>query len=211
MIAAKQDAFEESIRLKNQFRNLDEDEIEFLDSILESTRAKEAAVQRETAEQLGLFRQQQEEADRSLIMEATENDSLNVAGKSGSPSTEEPTWAVNLRKRKRIKEKDMMAGIKLRKSSSTIEHRPFESNGSTKPGSLITPAAKTIPRRDSRADLTPLFSDVRDPNETRIVSTTTIICNTPASIVGGSEKKERSDSVRPSLGLIGYDSDDDHE
>ena len=205
MIAAKQDAFEESIRLKNQFRNLDEDEIEFLDSVLESTRAKEAAVKRETAEQLGLFRQQQEEVDRSLIRETTEIDSSNVAGTSGSPSTEAPTWTVNSRKRKRVKEKDTMIGLKLRKHSSTVERQPFTSDGSIKPESLITPAAKI------NTDLMPMLPNVRDPNEPHTASTTTVTYNTPASVVHGSDTIERTDSGRPSLGLIDYDSDDGNE
>lgn len=64
---AKQEAFEEKMKLKNQFRALDEDEVEFLDSIMESTRAQEAAVKKETAEQLELFRRQREEAEKALL------------------------------------------------------------------------------------------------------------------------------------------------
>lgn len=120
MIAAKQEAFEESIRLKNQFRNLDEDEIEFLDSVLESTRAKEEAVKKETKEQLDLFRRQQEEADKALL-DAAGNESTVAPATAGSPSAEEGQWAVNARKRKRAKEKEVLKGVKLRKSSSTIE------------------------------------------------------------------------------------------
>ncbi|KAL8968012.1 MAG: hypothetical protein Q9183_002663 [Haloplaca sp. 2 TL-2023] len=124
--AAKQEAFEESIRLKNQFRTLDEDEVEFLDSVLESTRAKEDAVKKETSEQLSLFRQQQEEADRELIEDRPAE--VPTARKSGSPSassTTESQWGINARKRKRMKDKDadtdIIPGFKLRKSSSTAE------------------------------------------------------------------------------------------
>ncbi|KAI6806655.1 hypothetical protein KC340_g18782, partial [Hortaea werneckii] len=42
--AAKQEAFDEATRFRNQFRSLDEDEVEFLDSVLESTRTQEAEV-----------------------------------------------------------------------------------------------------------------------------------------------------------------------
>ncbi|CAG7953766.1 unnamed protein product [Penicillium salamii] len=63
---AKQEAFEEKSRLKNQFRSLDDDEVDFLDSVLESTRAKEAAVKKDTAEQLEAFRRQREKAEKVL-------------------------------------------------------------------------------------------------------------------------------------------------
>lgn len=104
--------------MKNQFRNLDEDEIEFLDSVLESTRAREEAVKKETNEQLDLFRRQQEEADKALL-DAAGNDSTIAPVAAGSPQGEEGQWAVNARKRKRAKEKDVLKGVKLRKSSST--------------------------------------------------------------------------------------------
>ena len=109
-VAAKQEAFEESTRLKNQFRNLDEDEVEFLDSVLESTRAKEAAVKKETSQQLDQFRRQQEEADKVLLDGATAEDP--------KPTSEESQWVVNARKRKRAKERDSVQGLKIRKSST---------------------------------------------------------------------------------------------
>ncbi|KAL1306782.1 hypothetical protein AAFC00_005443 [Neodothiora populina] len=105
--AAKQDAFEESIRLSNQFRSLDEDEVEFLDSVLESTRAKESAVKKETAEQLELFRRQQEGTEKAArLAEAP----TNVTKQEGE------TWSVKKRKRGPQKE---LPGVKLRKASST--------------------------------------------------------------------------------------------
>lgn len=111
--AAKQDAFEESIRLKNQFRSLDQDEVEFLDSVMESTRAKESAVRKETAEQLELFRKQQEE---------TEKASLNTESDAQSKASD--AWAVSARKRKRTREKEGLPGVKLRKSSSATDQKP---------------------------------------------------------------------------------------
>ncbi|KAI9876614.1 MAG: hypothetical protein M1830_006051 [Pleopsidium flavum] len=121
--AAKQEAFEEAIRLKNQFRSLDEDEIEFLDSVLESTRTKEAAVKKETIEQLDLFRRQQEEADKAWLAEAADGSGTNVV--AGSSSIEEEQWIVNGKKRKRAKDKQVLKGVKLRKTSSTSD-KPAE-------------------------------------------------------------------------------------
>ncbi|OJI90682.1 hypothetical protein ASPTUDRAFT_26201 [Aspergillus tubingensis CBS 134.48] len=104
---AKQEAFEEKIKLKNQFRSLDEDEVEFLDSIMESTRAKEAAVKKETAEQLELFRRQREEAEKTQL----EDTSADVA-----PAAKGEDWKIPARKRRREKSKDLLIPGKKRKS-----------------------------------------------------------------------------------------------
>jgi hypothetical protein len=114
-IAAKQEAFEESIKLKNQFRKLDDDEVDFLDSVLESTRAKEDAVKRETVEQLRLFRKQQEETDKSMhhILGS------ETLGQDDSVITGEGTPQFSIaRKRKRVKGSELLKGVKLRRTSS---------------------------------------------------------------------------------------------
>lgn len=123
-LAAKQEAFEESIRLKNQFRTLDEDEVEFLDSVLESTRAREDAVKKETIEQLDLFRRQQEEADRALLNHTTNTGTSPEAHNPVNDTSTVSSWAINARKRKRNKGNDVKPGLKLRKSCSTTEKPP---------------------------------------------------------------------------------------
>lgn len=57
--AAKQAAFEEQNRIKNQFRALDEDEIDFLDEVKAAKRMEEERVRRETEDGLRAFREQQ--------------------------------------------------------------------------------------------------------------------------------------------------------
>ncbi|KAI5370827.1 Putative PSME3-interacting protein [Septoria linicola] len=101
----KQAAYEESLRIGNQFQSLDEDDVEFLDSVLESTRAQEAAVKRDTKEQLDAFRQQQLDAERK-----------NASPTATQNTSEQTTWAVG---RKRKKDHKALGGVKLRKSSST--------------------------------------------------------------------------------------------
>ncbi|KAL9094293.1 MAG: hypothetical protein Q9165_003433 [Trypethelium subeluteriae] len=122
--AAKQEAFEESIKLKNQFRSLDEHEAEFLDSVLNTTRAKEDALRRETSEQLESFRKQQEQAQKSELGE----------GRGGSPVTEQEHWVAGPRKRKR--EKDVIPGVKLRKSSSGAQNKSDNNSERPKEGGL---------------------------------------------------------------------------
>ncbi|KAL2872106.1 PSME3-interacting protein [Aspergillus lucknowensis] len=104
---AKQEAFEEKIKLKNQFRALDEDEVDFLDSIMESTRAQEATVKKETAEQLELFRRQREEAEKALL----EDTAADV-----TPAAERDDWKIASRKRRREKNKDLLIPGRKRKS-----------------------------------------------------------------------------------------------
>ncbi|KAF2652871.1 hypothetical protein K491DRAFT_662984 [Lophiostoma macrostomum CBS 122681] len=112
--AAKQEAFEEANRLKNQFRALDDDEAEFLDSVLEETRKKEAEVKKETLQQLDAFRKYREEAERRALAEQN----------AGSPEVEDAQaqWLTGGRKRKKG-EKDgaLLKGIKLRKASGTAD------------------------------------------------------------------------------------------
>lgn len=112
---AKQEAFEESIKLKNQFRSLDEDEVDFLDSVLESTRRKEAAIKKETAEQLKVFRKEREEADKATANADDAVDSGKMVMGTISP-VEEDQWAISGRKRKKGKQ-DSLKPIKSRKLS----------------------------------------------------------------------------------------------
>ena len=93
------------MRLKNQFRSLDEDEVEFLDSVLESTRAKEAEVKKETTQQLDAFRRLQEEAEKA----AAQPDESEVL--------ETDAWKAGSRKRKKARE-TAVGGLKLRRVST---------------------------------------------------------------------------------------------
>lgn len=212
ILAAKEEAFQESIKLRNQFRNLDEDEVEFLDSVLESTRKREEEVKKETSEQLDLFRRQQEEKDRELLEGGEE-----VDGKAGSPTAGESqsAWAVNARKRKRTKENDRagLKGLKLRKSSSTGETpvglRKASSTGET----LAVPRTEagyrepvepqgTAPETASTGKASFGVSASPPPPPPPETITTKV-----------SPKQENSVSPKPpgtlGLGLAGYSSDED--
>ena len=94
--------------MKNQFRSLDEDEVDFLDTVLQAERAKEAEAKKQTSEQLDAFRKQQEEAEKA----AKQDDTTAV-----EPEMTE-SWSVGARKRKKGREKDGIGGVKLRRSST---------------------------------------------------------------------------------------------
>jgi hypothetical protein len=168
-LAAKQEAFEEvrearcsalshlpanrvnqANRLKNQFRAIDEDEADFLESVLESTRAKEDAIRKETAESLAAFRKQQEEKEKAAL----------GLGDSGSPVDEEEAWTFSGKKRKKGKQKEFLKGIKLRKTSSADS-----------PSKALTKSATNDPPKDK----TPETVQQSAPTEPRKTNTSPIV------------------------------------
>ena len=195
--AAKQDAFEESIRLKNQFRNLDEDEVEFLDSVLESTRKKEDEVKKQTSEQLDLFRRQQEEADKAALEGAGEETrGEGIGSKEGG---QEETWAVNKGKRKRTEKKKGLKGFKLRKASSSA-HDDGEKVDGGRAGSSshTTGLPSTTPTTKSQ------------PNITAASNSIASVSTSPVENPEVSQAAAKTTQAAPSgLELGGYSSDED--
>ncbi|KAF7928328.1 hypothetical protein EAE99_005085 [Botrytis elliptica] len=191
--AAKQDAFEEANKLKNQFRSLDEDEIEFLDSVLESTRAEEDRVRKETAEGLELFRKQQEDADKKA--RAADNDGAQT--QDGSPVRGDE-WGTTGRKRKRTKDKEVLKGVKVRRASSSAEQASSSTSTkdlSTKPAKddsdSIATSTKPSTSKDSAKTL--------DPKPAKIAPK-------PVAV-----KKPSPPPFNKGLGLVDYGSDEDSD
>lgn len=182
--------------MKNQFRNLDEDEIEFLDLVLESTRAKEEAVKKETTEQVDVFRRQQEEADKALLSEAASTTDASPLGLASSESQ----WAINARKRKRAKEKEGLKGVKLRKMSSTSERppKPMEAEQATE---IAT---------DEKETVLATASSVRNRDEMSQEASSSPVAGENAAIrSSASSIHEREKPITLGLGLVGYSSDED--
>ena len=210
ILAAKEEAFQESIKLKNQFRNLDEDEVEFLDSVLESTRKKEEEVKKETSEQLDLFRRQQEEKDKELLEGGEEAD-----GKAGSPTAGESqsTWAVNARKRKRAKENDRggLKGLKLRKSSSTGE-APVELRTTSSTGENLS-ASRADPGQRESGELQGTAAEKLSSEQASVGDSASPPPPLNAITHTAPAKQDNSSKSRPlatsGLGLAGYSSDED--
>ena len=187
---AKQEAFEEKARLKNQFRSLDEDEVEFLDSVLESTRAQEAAVKRDTADQLEVFRRQREEAEKALL------------GPTSSDVTpaEEEEWTAPARKRRRDKQKDLLIPGKKRKASLT--------ENSAKPNSQEQESQKS--GADSGSKPKQPARQSSKPSQVA-ASTTPKPSTTPKTATNPEQSQPQTKPpAKPapvSLGLAGYSSD----
>lgn len=108
----KQAEFEERARFKLH-NALDDDEADYLDSVLEKKRKEEARVRKETLEQLELFRKQREEAESKALEEETAEPLQEDGGQ----------WAAVKRKRKAGHDAGLLKGIKLRKSSSAPEEK----------------------------------------------------------------------------------------
>lgn len=163
--------------------------------MLESTRAKEEAVKRETIEQLTLFRRQQEEADKALL-QADRSKDEDQGGKAGDPTAGESQWAINNRKRKRAKEKEVLKGVKVRRSSTTggLERRGSVSQELEKVKAAL-PSTATEEGRAVRPG--PSFEDKAT-------------ATTPGS---PSAKPERTLTATPpkpaDLGLAGYSSEEE--
>ncbi|KAB8077421.1 N-terminal domain of NEFA-interacting nuclear protein NIP30-domain-containing protein [Aspergillus leporis] len=194
---AKQEAFEEKIKLKNQFRSLDEDEVDFLDSIMESTRAQEAAVKRETAEQLELFRRQREEAEKVALEEG----SADVA-----PPAEGEDWKIPARKRRRDK-KDFLVPGKKRKSTAEVAGET-SSPGEQKTDKDIKDPVKggkkeSVPARAQKAELKESKSTVNSASSASPVVGGEAKVAAPAE----TEQKQAANPSSLSLGLSGYSSD----
>ena len=191
MLAAKQEAFEESIRLKNQFRTLDDEEADFLHDVLESTRNKELQVKKETAEQLEAFRKQCEAAEKALA----QGDALanNTTTDATAPTVEE-SWATSSRKRRRRKEKnDEAPSAKLPKKTSTFTDVPLVKL------SADVSTAESLPNRES-------------PQTTSKGSNgnSTGTANSKPKSIEHPRKSVPSMQINPlQLGLAAYSSDED--
>jgi hypothetical protein len=193
------DIRQQSIKLKNQFRSLQEDEVEFLDSVFESERAKEAAIRKETSEQLALFRKQQEEAEREALAKVT----------SGSSVEEQESWIVHGKKRKLGREKESLFGVKLRrKSSSTTE--PLNSK---RTDSHSTNHAKSINQTTKQDTSESLETSAHTPKVTFTSSSESqgsLRENGNFTVQSNINKLPASSSTLTlNLGLDGYSSEDD--
>lgn len=187
---AKQEQFEEKTRLKNQFRSLDEDEVDFLDSVLESTRAQEATIKRDTADQLEEFRKQREEAEKAHL------------GPTSSDVTpaEEEEWTIPARKRRRER-KDLLLPGKKRKASTTA----VEKGGGKQATHDEAPASDTTvaKHRDSTQKPSETNTPVsKGPSGSQTSKTETAKASAQNPIPPSQPPKPSAP-----MGLVSYDSD----
>lgn len=195
--AAKQAAFEEANRIRNQFRALDDDEIDFLDGVEERRRAEEERLKRETEEGLEVFRRAQRTSggggeEKGLVANGDVNEGL---GGDGAEVVAEEWNAVG-RKRKREKEgRGLVKGVIKRRTSEGVKEkevvRPVKeeaSNDEKKKKSEVT-------RRNSETKKQQQTEPAEQRNDGKKI---------PASTKGEAPAK-------PQLGLVDYGSDGDDD
>lgn len=134
--AAKQAAFEEQNRIRNQFRALDDDEIDFLDGVLDERRVEEERIKRETAERLASFREAQKTA-------GVAEDTGDANDESGAVA-----WGGAGKKRKRTEKeaKSIVKGVRRRTSES---EKDVDAAAAPQPAPKDTEAKATpVPKSD---------------------------------------------------------------
>ena len=152
--------------------------------MLESTRKREAEVKKQTSEQLDLFRLQQKKVDKAVLEQGDEAQE----GDRARGAEDEQKWAVNKGKRKRVEEKKVLKGFKLRKASSSAH----DGEGSVVDAKDTPPAKEIIiASPTTTAPAVTLPSKVAEP----LVPTPTSTSTKPVAV---------------GLGLAGYSSDEEH-
>lgn len=163
-----------------------------MDSVLESTRAKEDALKKETAEQLSLFRRQQEEADRALLDQVNDTEGGKTVGKTDDPAAADSQWAANAWKKRKRVEKEVLKGVKLRKGSASIESsllpETISGDVKSKPEEATVLKGKSGSVVDEKPMSYPKLVD--DKAETTLLPT-------------------KDKATQPSLGLAAYSSDEE--
>ncbi|OTA87737.1 hypothetical protein M434DRAFT_134002 [Hypoxylon sp. CO27-5] len=180
--AAKQAAFEEQNRIRNQFRALDDDEIEFLDGVRDERRVEEERVKRETEERLASFRQAQKVAGTST--------SVEDAGGDRGEEEESVAWRGPAKKRKRSDKevKSIVKGVKRRASEHERESERAVTESKLDDVKIEGTTKTDAPSVDANAES----------------SKTAEIAGLPAS-------KTAPEKPKPKLGLVDYGSDEDDD
>lgn len=168
-----------------------------MDSVLESTRAKEAALKQETTQQLDAFRRQQDEAERVARL---------AGNNEGDTTAEEEHWVSAGRKRKKGKDKESLMGIKIRRKSSTGEKaapEPGSKAHSGSPDDTHTQAANsTTPKATSQEPTAEVVAKTVSPRPKAEI-------DVAGSANGKGTQTQKLKATPVALGLGAYSSDED--
>lgn len=175
--------------------------------MLESTRAEEDKIKKETAEGLALFRQQQEEADRKARGDE------DVRDEDAAVVVEE-SWAAGPKKRKRGKEKEGLKGLKVRQAS-TAEGSEFKVDRGSRaqPGSPRKYKARRK-AADDNVSVSSAAKSLRAPKKVEEIakapaSNTTTKLPEATKKVDDTEKALATSTTKE--GLVSYGSDDEDD
>ncbi|KAF3059974.1 hypothetical protein GL218_05113 [Daldinia childiae] len=182
--AAKQAAFEEKTRISNQFRALDDDEIDFLESMRDERRVEEERVKRETEERLASFRQ----AQKATGTTASSGDAEDGDVVREDIGEDVGTWTGGVKKRKRPDKevKAIVKGVKKRASGSEKEVERAVEPDTKLEGLKAKTESKPIPNVRTNSD----------PKSSKTIEEKT---------------DQEQPKSKPKLGLVDYGSDEDED
>lgn len=121
IVAAKQEAFEEAARLRNQFRSLDEDEVEFLDGVLEGERERERRLREAERKELEAFRRRQESEVAVVAKEGVEGGKDEGVDEGG-----DVVWSAAGKRKRRKGREGVLGGVKIRRTSESVGQKDAE-------------------------------------------------------------------------------------
>jgi hypothetical protein len=167
--------------------------------VLESTRAKEAEVRRETTQQLDAFREQQREAEKSAVQP------------DASPEAESAeTWTAGPRKRKKGKE-STIGGVKLRRVSTSEKQAapttPAKDAESEKPTDT---SANIGMKEDKKLARGTSATSQEDPADAAR-SQDAVEAQVPQGMRKESDSPKPPSPVTGGLGLVAYSSGEDED
>ncbi|KAI1419725.1 N-terminal domain of NEFA-interacting nuclear protein NIP30-domain-containing protein [Xylaria sp. FL1777] len=204
--AAKQAAFEEQNRIRNQFRALDDDEIEFLHGVNDERRAEEERVRRETEEGLASFRKAQQ-----AVGGGDAANSAGVGNADGDDGVMVEEWgaAATVRKRKREREKAGFKGVKRRTSMPEEDKNderkvPGEALGDVKGKDDLVSSTEQIGNDHVKLTHTKLTPTPTESESVAAKEPSTTPSTQTIDVTSTSKPK-------PTLGLVDYGSDEDDD
>jgi hypothetical protein len=163
---------------------------------MESTRAKEEEVRKETADQLETFRRQQEEAEKASNVQ---EDSPPIAGSEN--------WAAVPKKRKKGREGAIGGVVKLRRVSTTEKQSVSDQSQNADGGEDTTAGATTKVATAEASAIEPNSSAANDKEEPTCESSKRKSTSVPAESVSPDPKPPSPPAA--GLGLAAYSSDED--
>ncbi|KAI1109806.1 N-terminal domain of NEFA-interacting nuclear protein NIP30-domain-containing protein [Nemania sp. NC0429] len=192
--AAKQAAFEEQNRIRNQFRALDDDEIEFLHGMSDDKRAEEERVRRETEERLASFRKAQLSVGGAGVGDA---------GDGGDGDGEAEEWGLATgRKRKRDRERDKsgLKGVRRKTSTSGDDKAAAAGEAKGRDGAASSTENGRVKLAPAKTTMTPAEPE-------------TPAAEKPSSAAPAASTRTVDVAVtqKPAFGLVDYGSDEDDE
>ncbi|OTA99821.1 hypothetical protein M426DRAFT_324807 [Hypoxylon sp. CI-4A] len=162
--AAKQAAFEDQNRIRNQFRALDDEEIDFLDGVRDERRVEEERMKRETEERLASFREAQKAAGTAADVPDAADDGVGGGGDDVAVAW---TGAGKKRKRGEKEVKSIVKGVKRKNSEPEKESHGAETSvESTATKKSTTTPASTGQDKSSVAETAQGKTTVPNPKPT---------------------------------------------